>query len=389
MRYDAQRLNQLDGLRGVAALIVVVFHYLSAFVPALTPDQTANPNWLSDTPLAVLFNGPFSVIIFFALSGFVVSKAAHKRNPLPITIAIRYLRLTIPMLVSVLIAWLLLMMFPSEATKLASITGTPWLSRTFNGEIPSLLQASKEATYEVYLHGYSRFNNALWSMRWELIGSVAVYVVYSLVARATYITATLIALFFLLLWKGPPYYYEAIVFGALMQEAWTHSRLKPVAPAFALIVGLILGSQSTGFAARYGLDFLPLALRPGENEGMIPPIAAALVLYGCLMSVPVSRFFQSTPCSFLGRISFSMYLIHVPVIYTVVMAVAVLLWPMSPIILGVGLIIFTALSVSLGWLLTILVDEPALRLLSSIRKLTIRPVRQPSSNNPNLTLNSQ
>ena len=212
-------------------------------------------------------------------------------------------------------------------------------------------------------------------------------IVYSLIARATYITATLIALFFLLLWKGPPYYYEAIVFGALMQE-WTHSRLKPVAPAFALIVGLILGSQSTGFAVRYGLDFLPLALRPGENEGMIPPIAAALILYGCLMSVPVSRFFQSTPCSFLGRISFSMYLIYVPVIYTVVMAVAVLVWPMSPITLGGGLIIFTALSVCLGWLLTILVDEPALRLLSSMRKLTIRPVREPSSNNPNLTLNS-
>jgi len=54
-----------------------------------------------------------------------------------------------------------------------------------------------------------------------------------------------------------------------------------------------------------------------------------------------------------------MYLIHVPVIYTVVMAVAVLLWPMSPITLGGGLIIFTALSVSLGWLLTILVDDAA------------------------------
>jgi hypothetical protein len=59
-----------------------------------------------------------------------------------------------------------------------------------------------------------------------------------------------------------------------MQEAWT-KRLRPVAPAFALIIGLILGSQTTGFAARYGLDFLPVALRPGENEGMIPPIASA------------------------------------------------------------------------------------------------------------------
>jgi hypothetical protein len=69
--------------------------------------------------------------------------------------------------------------------------------------------------------------------------------------------------------------HEAFVFGALMQEAWT-KRLRPVAPAFALIIGLILGSQTTGLATRrYGFDYLPMALRPGENEGMIPPIASA------------------------------------------------------------------------------------------------------------------
>ncbi len=369
MSYDAGRLHHLDGLRGIAALIVVIFHYLSAFVPALTPDQTAEPYWLSDTPLAVLFNGSFSVIVFFVLSGFVVSKAAYRRDSLPLTIGLRYLRLTIPMLVSVLVAWLLLRMFPIEATKLAAITGTPWLSKTFNGEIPSFLRAAEDAPYEVYLHGNSRFDNALWSMRWELIGSVAIYVVYALVRRPDYIVATFIALFFLLLWKGPPYYYEAFVFGALMMEAWTRTCLKPVVPALALIVGLILGSQSAGFAGRHGLGFLPLALRPGEMDGMIYPIAAALVVYGCLMSVPVSRFFQLMPCQFLGRISFGLYLIHVPITYTAVMAVAVLLWPMSAIILGVGLLIYIVLNISLGWLMTVLVDAPVLWLLSSIRKL--------------------
>jgi peptidoglycan/LPS O-acetylase OafA/YrhL len=104
--------------------------------------------------------------------------------------------------------------------------------------------------------------------------------------------------------------------------------------------------------------------------GLIYPTAAALVVYGCLMSVPVAEFLQRTQCLFLGRISFGLYLIHVPIAYTLVMAVAILLWPMSAITLGVGLLIFTALSIGLGWLLTVLVDAPALRLLASIRKLS-------------------
>ena len=156
-----------------------------------------------------------------------------------------------------------------------------------------------------------------------------------------------------------------------MQEAWTRSRLKPVAPELALVIGLILGSQSAGFAKRHGLDFLPGGLQPGNPVGLIYPIAAALVVYGCLMSVPVAKFLQQTGCLFLGRISFGLYLIHVPIAYTVVMAVAVLLWPMSAITLGLGLPIFIALSIGLGWLITVLVDAPTLRLLSSIRKFAV------------------
>jgi peptidoglycan/LPS O-acetylase OafA/YrhL len=140
LRYDARRVNHLDGLRGIAALTVVVYHYLAAFVPALTPIQTANPYWLSDTPVAVLFNGPFAVVVFFVLSGFVLSKAAHRNDPLPLTVGLRYLRLTLPMLASVLVAWLLLSEFPTDASKLAAITGTPWLTSTFNGQIPSFLE---------------------------------------------------------------------------------------------------------------------------------------------------------------------------------------------------------------------------------------------------------
>jgi hypothetical protein len=70
--------------------------------------------------------------------------------------------------------------------------------------------------------------------------------------------------FVLLLLKRSLFFYEAFVLGILMQGAWTRSRLKPVAPELALVIGLILGSQSAGLAKRYGLDFLPGGLQPGN-----------------------------------------------------------------------------------------------------------------------------
>src|SRR5262249_23267233 len=79
----------------------------------------------------------------------------------------------------------------------------------------------------------------------------------------------------------------------------------------------------------------------------------------------VAKFLQQTQSLFLWRISFGLYLIHVPIAYTVVMAVAVLLWPMSAIALAVDLLIFIGLSIGLDWLMTVLVDAPALRLLAA------------------------
>jgi peptidoglycan/LPS O-acetylase OafA/YrhL len=174
-------------------------------IPIITiPDAFAKvPN--GGPFIANLFNGPFAVLVFFVLGGFVVSKAAHRNDPLPLTVALRYLRLTIPMLASAIIAWLLLTRFPVEASKLGGMTGTPWLTHTFNGHIPSLLAAIKDATLDVYLHGGSRFNNVMWTMKWELVGSVAIYGIYVFFHRSVYVVATFIAVFGLLLWKGPPW----------------------------------------------------------------------------------------------------------------------------------------------------------------------------------------
>ncbi|HEV7949025.1 MAG TPA: acyltransferase family protein, partial [Glaciihabitans sp.] len=66
----ATRLNSLDGLRGIAALVVVFYHLSLVARPFLDTGHTGDVWWwLTETPLKVFTLGTESVLVFFVLSG--------------------------------------------------------------------------------------------------------------------------------------------------------------------------------------------------------------------------------------------------------------------------------------------------------------------------------
>lgn len=75
-----QRLAQLDGIRGIAALVVVVHHYVTALPHA----QHDAWGWLFRfPPLRLLVAGHAAVVIFFVLSGCVLSLAYRRAGQQP------------------------------------------------------------------------------------------------------------------------------------------------------------------------------------------------------------------------------------------------------------------------------------------------------------------
>lgn len=73
----SSRYHELDSLRGVAAFTVLVFHFAMIF-PIIAADTTARSNmlWLNIfkySPVRILFAGSEAVLLFFVLSGFVLS----------------------------------------------------------------------------------------------------------------------------------------------------------------------------------------------------------------------------------------------------------------------------------------------------------------------------
>src|SRR3954463_5453335 len=60
------RFRTIDGLRGIAALSVAIFHFNGALV-------RSTPNWIPHWAQAVASNGFLGVEVFFVISGFVIA----------------------------------------------------------------------------------------------------------------------------------------------------------------------------------------------------------------------------------------------------------------------------------------------------------------------------
>ncbi|MDA4895261.1 acyltransferase family protein, partial [Streptomyces sp. MS2A] len=104
------RITGLDGLRGVAALVVLLYHASLVARPWLDPAAWTT---LTETPLKLLLAGTESVLIFFVLSGIVVALPALRGGfDWARYYPARLLRLYVPVAAALLFAAALIVLLP-------------------------------------------------------------------------------------------------------------------------------------------------------------------------------------------------------------------------------------------------------------------------------------
>jgi peptidoglycan/LPS O-acetylase OafA/YrhL len=321
-----QQMEYLNGLRGLAALVVVLHHFTVGFYPAIYNGVEKKAHILSypievtisKTPLDVIFSGNFAVCIFFVLSGYVLTYKYFKIYDLEILTSgavRRYFRLALPILFSLVLAYIFMKLNFFHNQEAALITKSDWWLATFWTFPPNFYLMLKEALWGVLLKKEYSYNTILWTMNYEFIGSMLAFSLAAIIGnvRHKYWIYALIA--FLFFFDQTNYYYSAFVLGVMLGDMYSKNINVPIlnnkiSILLLLVSGLFLGSypfEANVEGTFYWIMKLDVLQNPGAEYHVL---GAFFIMLALLNSKKLQAFFSKSPFIFLGKISFSLYLIH-------------------------------------------------------------------------------
>ncbi len=341
---DPSRLGWLDGLRGFAAMQVVLMHYVFAFLPAVAIAYPRSVGELSAAgvagiPLVYAYDGHSAVYLFFIMSGVVLTQAFSSNTfRFPPAILRRLIRLGLPMSAAIVLAAGLFMLLPDAHAVAGARSGSGWFRNIGPGTI-SVYTMVHEIVFEGLLAGYDTssllpawlrwpialtplslgFDAPLWTLHIEFVGSLLIMLLVALRAsasRGAYRAICVILGCALVL--SPLVMFIA---GHLAADGLRHRAPRPrraLAGSALLVAGILVCSVKTTapVAAVWTLLPSPLLGLPGD-AGVLQSMIGALLVFAGLGSLPVVQRLLDRPAPrWLGKISFSLYLTHYPILAT-------------------------------------------------------------------------
>ncbi|WP_161498857.1 acyltransferase family protein [Cryobacterium aureum] len=334
------RLGRLDALRGVAAVVVLV-HHVSMTVPQIAAAYESSAGvtvysvgwWATLSPLKVLLAGPEFVLVFFVLSGLVLvrSPLVARRNGARYDWVAYYvrrvIRLAVPVLVSVGLAVIWIVLVP----RMVGAEGGPWLARQDTPDL-GLDNLLREAS----IIGETRrpdINPPLWSLVWEMWFSLLLPVFVALAAFTRSLVGAPVRR--VLLWAAfwcalaslgyvtttqPLMYLPPFALGALLAANFDELQRcsdRLVERAGGRLLGWALATLGSLLLVAYWM-LRPLTSGAWSDVTLSLRVAGAFVIVATVAFWPAAqRVRDQWPrqlLTWLGSISFSLYLVHFPIV---------------------------------------------------------------------------
>ena len=378
------RLVALDAVRGIAALCVVIAHITATNAAvAAKGSPTTWPRLVTVlTPVHLLWDGPIAVTVFFVLSGFVLTLPFLRRSSGDHDPRIRWAgfypkrlaRLYLPAWAALLIAFGIMRVVASHPT----VHGSAWLAH--NSHRPTIHGLSHAA---LLVAGAGSIDGPLWSLGLEIVYSMLlplfvlaclvrfipewakwllVIVAVTTAGAASSRSASLLC---------------AFAFGALLaslhQRRFEAPREFPRSAFVTILVASLVGLNAGPVV---NLAHLPHHLSGGVSR-CVTILGATGAIFVVVSWTAASRVLSVRPLEWLGSRSFSLYLIHFPIVIGLSHLI-------DPTHLGLLIVIELTASLVAAELFCRLIERPSHELSKRIGRwasvqAAARLVAQPSS----------
>lgn len=361
-----KRYGELDSLRGIAALTVFFCHISLVF-----KDSFLSKLLFEFGPFRWMVAGSEAVTLFFLLSGFVLSLSffSNKKFSYSSFIIRRICRIYIPYIFAITFAYIAMKVFYSG--RIDS------LSDWFNANWSKGLSSDSIIKHIVLIGTFtSNVDNVIWSLIHEMRISIIFPFIMLVVVRknlkysigfALLLSGLSVAYAFI---AKPPFmgtelytsihYASIFIVGALLAKHIDNIkqiflRINYKRKLVLFLIGFILfdyAHPSFILNRIFGLSpFIRMVI-----DTWFTTIGASILIIFALLSVKFSSILRKPYISYIGKISYSLYLIHVPIILSCIH----LLKNTMPI--GAIIIITIPLTIAVSSILYYLVEKPAIKL---------------------------
>ncbi len=319
------KLEYINGLKGIGAGIVYLCHFVFAFYYGMYSLDAADCHlpknfeiFVGQSPLNILFSGNFAVRLFLVMSGYVLCLGYFRtrdKKRLLAGMGKRYFRLFAPILLCNVIICILMSAGAYKNVIVSELTGSSWLAG-FNRCEPYLTDAVLEGGVLCFFTQCNQYNGVLWTIPYLFIGAILVYLICYLLGEKRWRFA-LYAVLGLLLFRTD---YAGVFLGFVLCDIM-HTQTG--------LVQWIKGKKWIGwglFILGFYLSSYPSAGAhlAGTIYGWIPVVmvvpyhlvGALFLVCGVLLLDPLQKFFSWKPFVKLGDLSYSLYLVHFPVLAT-------------------------------------------------------------------------
>jgi len=317
---NTERILWLDGFKGILCLLIFVHHFLLLFFPAIHYGEAAPSylkgfdTYLSQSPLSVIFNGNFMVALFCIISAIVISRSimdTENREKLAGAVVKRYFRLMMPVLGVGFITFLFSNLGMFTNVSVGEAVNSPWAIQYYRDAI-SFKDFMSSAFIRTWFYGDNTLSTAYWMLSELFVGSL----VCMLLSVIPWKYPKASCVFYIIL----AYVYVdradlmlAFILGTFIGwiSIYWQKLFNPYLGACALVLGILLGGYPSGVVPenfyRY-IDFMSYV-----DWHILGAAATVFGLFCC-------KFIQKILCSrifiWLGKISYSVYLIHILILFS-------------------------------------------------------------------------